>query len=78
MASEIDEQVWTAAEDDAAALRADAERYRFLRSAPVDGTPGRPVIAVPDGPYAGTLVNEADADSAVDTARAAAAPEDAA
>lgn len=49
-------------------LRKDAERYRFLKAQRIDGEPGIPVIAVPNGMRSGYYMNEENADYAVDTA----------
>lgn len=48
----------------------DAARYRFLRTQPIDGKPGQPVIAIPRGTRSGYYVNIEDADFAVDLAMA--------
>lgn len=48
------------------ALKADAERYRFLRAQQIDGEPGQPVIAMPNGMNSGYYLNEETADFAVD------------
>lgn len=55
---------------DIEALRKDAERYRWLRIQPIDGAPGQPVIAMPNGMKSGYYLNEETADFAVDTAMA--------
>ena len=46
----------------------DAERYRFLRAQSIDGEPGQPVIAVPNGMKSGYYLNAQNADFAIDTA----------
>ena len=45
----------------------DAKRYRFLRAQPIDGEPGQPVIAMPNGMRSGYYLNEETADHAIDT-----------
>lgn len=47
----------------------DAERYRWLREQAIDGAPGVPVIAIPNGMKSGYYVNEETADYAIDAAR---------
>lgn len=49
-------------------LKVDAERYRFLRAQQIDGEPGQPVIAMPNGMRSGYYLNEETADFAVDAA----------
>ena len=56
------------APDELERLRKDAERYRYLRAQRIDGEPGIPVIAVPNGIRSGYYMNEENADYAVDTA----------
>ena len=54
------------------ALRDDAERYRWLREQAIDGAPGVPVIAMPNGMRSGYYLNFDTADFAIDVARKAA------
>lgn len=53
-------------------LRVDAERYRWLREQAIDGSPGVPVIAMPNGMKSGYYLNFDTADYAIDAARKAA------
>jgi hypothetical protein len=46
----------------------DAARYRFLRKQAIDGAPGIPVIALPNGMKSGYYLNEETADFAIDKA----------
>lgn len=62
-----------AAQPDHAALLKDAARYRFLRAQAIDGAPGVPVIAVPNGMRSGYYLNEETADFAIDAALGGAA-----
>jgi hypothetical protein len=45
-----------------------ARRYEFLRAQSIEGEPGKPVIAIPNGMKSGYYVNEETADFAVDAA----------
>lgn len=49
-------------------LRKDAERYRYLRRQQIDGEPGIPVVAMPNGMRSGYYLNEDTADYAIDAA----------
>lgn len=53
------------------ALREDAARYRWLREQPIDGAPGMPVVAMPNGMRSGYYLNHETADYAIDAARKA-------
>lgn len=61
-----DEVVALKAERDA--TMKDAERYRFLRRQQIDGEPGVPVVAMPNGMRSGYYLNEDTADYAIDAA----------
>jgi alkylhydroperoxidase family enzyme len=58
--------------EEVAGLREDAERYRWLREQAIDGAPGVPVIAMPNGMRSGYYLNDDTADFAIDAARKAA------
>ena len=49
-------------------LQADAARYRWLREQAIDGAPGVPVIAMPNGMKSGYYLNFDTADFAIDAA----------
>ena len=49
-------------------LRLDAARYRWLREQAIDGAPGVPVIAMPNGMKSGYYLNFDTADFAIDAA----------
>ena len=51
-----------------AALELDAARYRWLRKQAIDGAPGVPVIAMPNGMKSGYYLNFDTADFAIDAA----------
>jgi hypothetical protein len=59
-----------------ASLKVDAERYRFLRgySEETIGTPGMPVIAVPESDNKGVYLSGEDSDKAVDEAMSISIP----
>lgn len=56
------------AADEIERLRLDAARYRWLREQAIDGAPGVPVIAMPNGMKSGYYLNFDTADFAIDAA----------
>lgn len=62
---------WLSWEGKRRGLELDAERYRWLREQPIDGAPGVPVVAMPNGMRSGYYLNHETADYAIDAARKA-------